>query len=43
MLPLSSSLTYECNIMFKESIEDGEMFVPYVHILSTEQIGTYKS
>ena len=43
MLPLNCSFTYECNIMFKVSIDDGEMFVPYAHIFSKEQIGTYKS
>ena len=29
--------------MFKASIDDGEMFVPYAHIFSKERIGTYKS
>ena len=38
MLPLNCSFTYECNIMFKVSIDDGEMFVPYAHIISKEQI-----
>ena len=43
MLPLNCSFTYECDIMFKVSIDDGEMFVPYAHIFSEERIGTYKS
>ena len=43
MLPLNSSFTYECNIMFKVSIEDGEMVVPYVQFFSKERIETYKS
>ena len=43
MLPFDSSFTEECNIMLKVANEDGEMFVPYVHILSKEPIETYRS
>ena len=43
MLPLNSSFTYECTTMFKVSIEDGETFVPHVHIFSKERTATYKS
>ena len=43
MLPFNSSFTEKCNIMLKVAKEDGEMFVPYVHILSKERIETYRS